>query len=194
MSRPIAYDSRMETVSSEDEEILLQRLTAGDREAAERLLEGTYERIYRSLCRMTGDRDQAADLTQDTYRKAWQALPSFDGRSLFSTWLYKVAYTTFLNSLRRPRLVEPLPDSLARTMPSSETPADTAAVETERERRTRAAVLELPDDLRFVITAHYWGDLSVSEVARATGITAMGVRKRLHRAQTALARSLGDLK
>ena len=33
------------------------------------------------------------------------AIASFDGRAAFSTWLYRIAYTTFLNHLRRPRRI-----------------------------------------------------------------------------------------
>lgn len=176
------------------EKELMRRMAAGDRDAAERMLESTYEQIWRALYRMTGDRDQAADLTQDAYRKAWQSIASFDGRSLFSTWLYRIAYTTFLNSLRRPRLVEPLSEETERTATSPDMAADQTVLEHERERRTRAAVMELPDELRFVITAHYWGGLPISEIARAAGITAMGVRKRLRRAQNTLATVLGDLR
>jgi hypothetical protein len=50
---------------------LLEELKRGSREAAERLVEATYARVYGSLVRLCGDPDQAADLTQETYRKAW---------------------------------------------------------------------------------------------------------------------------
>ena len=61
-----------------EERQLLAALRAGDRSAADEMVNRTYESVYASLYRMCGDRDTAADLTQETYKKAWTALASFD--------------------------------------------------------------------------------------------------------------------
>ena len=61
---------------------LLASLERGERWAAERLVEQTYQQVFASLVRLTGgDSDLAADLTQETYRKAWQSLRRFERRS-----------------------------------------------------------------------------------------------------------------
>jgi hypothetical protein len=78
-----------ESPEAVQERWLLEELKRGSREAAERLVEATYARVYGSLVRLTGDADQAADLTQETYRKAWQSLGGFREASQVSTWLYK---------------------------------------------------------------------------------------------------------
>ena len=95
MSTPVALWS--------DERKLLEAIRAGDTAAAEELVERTYSAVFASVYRLCGDSDLAADLTQETYQKAWAALPRFDGRSQLFTWLYRIAYTTFLNHVRRPR-------------------------------------------------------------------------------------------
>jgi RNA polymerase sigma-70 factor, ECF subfamily len=167
-------------------------LAGRDRRAAERLVEETYRQVYQGLCRLCGgDVELAADLTQETYRKAWQALPGFDGRARLSTWLYRIAYNTFLNHLRRPRPV-PLDGEQAAALPDTETgPAERAAAR-EIAGRLRRAVLELPDDLRFAVTAHYWNEQPVREIARLEKITTVAVRKRLKRAFTALRGALEE--
>src|SRR5512144_2087218 len=88
---------------ADDERRLLAAIRGGDRSAAEEMVDRTYAAVFASLCRLCGDGDLAADLTQETYQKAWAALPGFDGRSQLFTWLYRIAYTTFLNYVRRPR-------------------------------------------------------------------------------------------
>lgn len=180
----------------------LRRGGGGERAAAEALCSATYRRTYRALVRLTGgDGELAADLTQEAYRKAWAALPGFDGRSRFSTWLFRIAYTTFLNHARRPRVVVPLgggggeaeasePGIEAVADPAP--PADQAIAERGTRDRLRRAVLALPEDLRFTVTARFWGELPVREIARQEGVTGAAVRKRLKKAMLLLAAHLEE--
>ena len=165
-----------------EERRLLAATRNGDRAAAEQLVERTYSAVFASLYRMCGDRDMAADLTQETYRKAWEALDGFDGRSQFFTWLYRIAYTTFLNAIRRPRRVTPLDDAVGAEMQDEAPAADQVMSEREEGERLRAAVMELPEELRFTVTAHFWGGLAVKEIARIENITSVAIRKRLRKA------------
>lgn len=183
-----------ETVDrSEGEEgRLLAALAAGDREAAERLVEQTYRGVFALLRRLCGDQDLASDLTQETYRKAWDALSGFDGRARFSTWLCRIAYNTFLNHLRRPRRLVPLEDTIEATVADPAPAADETVGQTVAGDRLRKAVLALPDDLRFTVTALFWGDLPVKEVARQEGVTTVAIRKRLKKALRLLERTLGE--
>ena len=177
-----------------EERRLLAAIRGGDRSAAEELVERTYSAVYASLYRLCADRDLAADLTQETYRKAWEALAGFDGRSQFFTWLYRIAYTTFLNHIRRPRRVTSLDDENAPEMPDGSPSADQLLSDREESDRLRAAVLELPDDLRFTVTAHFWGGLPVKELARIENITTVAIRKRLHKAFGILETALDEEK
>lgn len=161
---------------------LLSAAKEGDRAAAEELVERTYPAVFASLCRLCGDSDLAADLTQETYQKAWTALGRFDGRSQFFTWLYRIAYTTFLNHLRKPRRMTALEDADAAAVRDTSPTADEIVEDKQEAARLRAAVLRLPEDLRFTVTAHFWGGLSVKEVANVENITTVAIRKRLHRA------------
>ena len=171
---------------------LLAALSAGDRTAAERLVEQTYRGVYALLRRLCGDPDLAADLTQESYRKAWDALPGFDGRSQFSTWLFRIAYTTFLNHLRRPRRLVPLEEKHESAVPDPAPAADELVDRGAAGDRLRRAVLSLPEELRFTVTALFWGDLPVKEIARQEGVTAVAIRKRLKRALGMLALALEE--
>src|SRR5215467_3093567 len=89
---------RRELVKASEGE-LLAAFAAGDRAAAERLVEQSYRVVYALLRRLCGESELAADLTQESYRKAWDALESFDDRARFATWLCRIAYNTYLNHL-----------------------------------------------------------------------------------------------
>jgi len=165
-----------------DEHRLLAAIRDGDRDAAEELVERTYPAVFASLFRLCGETDQAADLTQETYQKAWAALSGFDGRSQLFTWLYRIAYTTFLNSIRRPRRTSSLDQSDVDMVRDERPGPEQLLGDKEEATRLRAAVMQLPEDLRFTVTALFWGGLPVREIAQIEEITTVAIRKRLHRA------------
>lgn len=167
--------------------ILLQALASGDRSAADELVRRTYRKTWASLYRLTGgDGELAADLCQEAYRKAWASLASFDGRSRFSTWLYRIAYTTFLNHIRRPRRVVPLEEGVIERKPAPNPGPEAMAQQGQRDEALRKAVLGLPDPFRETVTARFWGEVSVKELAAAEGITEPAIRKRLKKALSIL--------
>ena len=156
------------------EESLWARAARGDREAAGRLAEETYRDIYGALVKLAGDADLAADLTQETYRKAWAAIGRFDGRSSFSTWLYRIAYNTFLNHVRRPQRLLPMDERQASEVPDPEVAHDDRLHVARESERLRRAVLALPEELRFAVTARFWAELPVREIAQQQEISTVG--------------------
>ena len=190
---PVSEGER-EAVSTpfDEERRLLASVRAGDREAAEELVERTYSAVYASVYRLCGDGDLAADLTQETYQKAWSALKNFDGRSQLFTWLYRIAYTTFLNHVRRPRRMSSLDEPDAIDVRDERPGAEQLLADAEEAERLRAAVMRLPEDLRFTVTAHFWGGLPVKEIAGIEEITTVAIRKRLHKAFTLIEEMLDE--
>ena len=177
--------------STDDESALWPKAAKGDLEAADALARCTYRAVYASLYRLCGGNDDlAADLTQETYRKAWRSIGKFKGGSKFSTWLYRIAYNTFLNHIRGPRRLEPLTEEqVDRLLDPGDSPEIQSSKGAEAER-LRRAILDLPEELRFAVTARFWAELPVVEIARHQGLTAVGVRKRLKRAYKQLATTL----
>ena len=164
---------------------LLEAYLNGDRSAAEELARATYRRVYAHLMKLSGGRsDLAADLTQETYRKAWASLGSFDRRSAFSTWLYRIAYNTFLNHQRSAGRLRALPENAEEQFEEPAPRPDQNAVATLEAERVRRFVLELPETLRYSVTAHYWGDIPIPQLAKSEGVTAVAIRKRLKKART----------
>jgi RNA polymerase sigma-70 factor (ECF subfamily) len=87
---------------------VLAAVRTGDASAFTALAE-RYRRQLRVHCyRMLGSVDDAEDLVQETFLRAWRGREGFEGRSLFHTWLYRIATNACLNALERtPRRVMP---------------------------------------------------------------------------------------
>jgi RNA polymerase sigma-70 factor (ECF subfamily) len=85
----------------DDVRLVLERARRGDRAAFGELVRSYHRRVYMTAYRMMGNHDDANDVAQDAFIRAFRGLPSFDARSEFFTWLYRIVINVALNHLRR---------------------------------------------------------------------------------------------
>src|SRR5260221_2321305 len=83
-----------------DEDRDLDRAREGDREAFGRLVRRHQRRVYAAALHILNNHSDADDATQEAFVRAYRGLASFDGRSDFFTWLYRITVNTALNALR----------------------------------------------------------------------------------------------
>ncbi len=81
---------------------LIPKAREGSKDALEQLLKLHEPFIYNVAWKFTNDEDEAKDLTQDVLIKIMTSLSSFEGKSSFRTWAYRIVYTEFLQTKRRP--------------------------------------------------------------------------------------------
>ncbi len=84
-----------------DEVMLVQSAAAGDLPAFETLYRQYHKQIYLLCLRMTGRQALAEEHCQEAFIKAWQALAKFQGKSKFSSWLYRIAVNVVLGHQRK---------------------------------------------------------------------------------------------
>lgn len=82
---------------------LIAAAQAGDERAFARLLGEVRDQIFRWSLVITADYDEADDITQQVSITLYRKLRHFEGRSTFSTWLYRIVRNTALESRRRAR-------------------------------------------------------------------------------------------
>ena len=158
--------------------------------------EAVFPLVYRQMAALHGRRGpDLDDLVQAAVEQVLLALPSFAGRSRFSTWTYGICYRTLLKHqrwyrrwLRRFALTQEgeLPDAPLPRLVDDDHEAK------ERARRLRAAVEALSPKRRAVVVLHDLEELSVEEIAAVVEANPLTVRSRLRDGRRDLARLLAD--
>jgi RNA polymerase sigma-70 factor (ECF subfamily) len=176
---------------------LVAGLRAGNDAAFEHLVRAYGGRLLAVTRRLLGHEEDARDAVQETFLRAFRSLGSFEGGSLLSTWLHRIAVNTALMKLRsrRRKPEEPIDALLPgfredghfeeRFQAWTEPPDDEAA-RREQAALVREAIDRLPEHYRTVLLLRDIEELGTSEVAEQLGVTPNAVKLRLHRARQAL--------
>src|ERR1019366_1161222 len=170
----------------------MERLAAGNDAALNDLMERHATPVFHFLCRMVGNEDDANDLAQETFVRVFKSCKSFRAEQKFSTWLFTIAANLARNHFRwrsrHPNLSldaenAETEQSLGDTLPANSPTPKEAALAAERAAAVRAAVKNLPEDLREAIVLCEWEERSVAEAATILEATPKTVESRLYRAR-----------
>lgn len=172
-----------------DDTELVRAAQAGDRRALDRLLRDQQPRIHAVCRRITGNDADALDATQDAMIAIVKGLPRFDGRSRFSTWVYRVATNSCLDELRRrrrrPLVGLPEHDGVPIEVADDRSPAVGDAVADRL--LIDAALADLPEDFRAAVVLRDLCQLDYTEIAAVLEIPPGTVRSRIARGRAHLA-------
>lgn len=154
------------------------------------------QKIRACARRMSLGGSDAEDLAQETYVRVLQALPTFEGRSSFSTWLARIATNSCVDQFRRGKLrqfrrYDPRDDEWFwdRQVDPSPLPAEVLIADALA-CHLNEAIAELPDDQRRVVELALVDGLPQAEIAERLGLTVEAVKGRLKRARVRLRRRL----
>lgn len=180
--------------------ISLTALQSGDRTEFARLVEAYSAQIYRLALKILGDTQDAEDVLQNTFLKALQNLPTFEGRSSLSTWLYRIAVNEALMLIRkrRPEVQVSAGDSdsdeeenyLPVQFVDWTTIPEEAMLSSEAVTYLDQAIQRLPPKLRLVFLLRDVEGLSIRETSETLGLTETAVKTRLLRARLFLREQL----
>src|SRR3954451_613522 len=119
------------TAGYSSDEMLVERIAAGDRLAMQVLFARHRTSVYRWLFRFVGNETVAEDLLSDVFFDVWQQAGRFEGRSTVTTWLLSIARFKALSARRRRNHAE-LNETIEATVPDS---ADNAEVVLEKKHQ-----------------------------------------------------------
>jgi RNA polymerase sigma-70 factor (ECF subfamily) len=179
---------------------LVERAKRGDREAFGELVKKYQRRVYSAAFHMTGQHGDADDVAQEAFVRAWRALPSFDGRSEFTTWLHRITINAALNHLRSRRRAPTLPPPVVEDPTDPELPVfgggpgDSGENDSAQAKEIVTAVVkalsELSPTLRITLILATIEDMPYKQIAQALEIPEGTVAWRVNQARRLMRQKL----
>lgn len=178
-----------------DNEIqLIKKAKAGDVHAFEALIQEHQSIVYNVAYKMFPNHEDASDIAQEALIKAYRYIGKFEGKSKFSTWIYKITYNVCIDELRKRKKLET--QSLDETFTDSDdakyTPVDTSPTpEQSLESKEKAEVIykaidSLAPDYRAAIILRDINGLSYEEIATVQSCSIGTVKSRINRGRKQL--------
>ncbi|MBK1855652.1 sigma-70 family RNA polymerase sigma factor [Verrucomicrobiaceae bacterium 5K15] len=182
--------------AAEDAE-LVRKAQSGDTRAFDQLVSKHRGKIYAMILNMVKNDADAWDLAQEAFIKAWRALPKFEGKARFSTWLFRISHNVVYDWLRKRKIQGDgeLNDEIfdagkidpgAATTPHHDARPDEAMQRGELRSQLEAAIAKLSDQHREVIVLREVQGLDYKEIADITNNSLGTVMSRLHYARKKL--------
>jgi RNA polymerase sigma-70 factor (ECF subfamily) len=168
------------------DEILVERIAAGDKLAMQVLFARHRTNVYRWLYRFLGNETLAEDLLSDVFFDVWQQAGRFEGRSAVTTWLLSIARFKALSARRR-RADAPLDETIETTVADSADDPEMVLQKKSRSELVRQALTTLSPDHREIIDLVYYHERSIEDCALILGIPAGTVKTRMFYARKKLA-------
>jgi RNA polymerase sigma-70 factor (ECF subfamily) len=173
-----------------DESELARLAARGDQEAFGELVRRHQSGVFNVAYRLLGERREAEDAAQEAFLRAFRSIRSLDPSRSAGPWLKKITVNVCLNRLERR---EPLPLEEEDDLPEPEPGPEPRALERERGRDIRRAILGLPPRYRAAIELRHFQELSYAEMAEALGCRLSDIKSDLFRARKLLAKYLLEM-
>jgi RNA polymerase sigma-70 factor (ECF subfamily) len=178
-----------------DEQLMWRTAIQDDETAFTGLVYRWQPPILRLCRRMIGDLHRAEDLTQETFSRVFSNRKSYQQKSRFSTWLWRIALNLCYDELRAPQRREepwsgPEDETDESTFVSSAPTPDSRAASAEENELLRQALQSLPETYRTVLILRHYQDLKFREIADVLDIPEGTVKSRMAEALTQLNRRL----
>jgi RNA polymerase sigma-70 factor (ECF subfamily) len=167
----------------------INQVLKGDPYAFAALVDRYKNMVYTLTLRMIKSREEAEELSQDTFMKAYRSLDKFREESKFSTWLYKIAYNTCLDRIKknkRQQYTIAIDEYTEQEFAALSNIFD-AIEDKERKQMLQDCLDLLPGGDSFLLTLFYFEEQSVKEIAKITGDTSSHIKVKLFRSRKKLA-------
>ncbi|TJY36342.1 RNA polymerase sigma factor [Pontimicrobium aquaticum] len=172
-----------------NDQVYIEAILNGDANAFTVLVDRYKDLVYTLSLRMMKHTEEAEEAAQDTFIKAYKSLNKFKGDSKFSTWIYRVAYNTCLDRLKknkRQQYTVEINEYTEHQVKTLDNALDQIEAK-EKEQTIQNCLALLPSDDSFLLTLYYFEELSLEEIAKVVGLKPNNVKVKLFRSRKKLA-------
>ncbi len=171
----------------------ISRAKLGDIDAFTAIVEAYHARCIRFARAMLRNPDEAEDMVQETFVRLYRALPRYEERQRFESWLFQIlgnCCRTANTAFQRQASRTTRDDEAVERVPSLDDP--TSQFDHEWSEAVRRALAEIPDYNREIFLLHYIEGFSYEEVERMTGVKQSALKMRVKRACDVLRARLSE--
>ncbi len=177
---------------------LVAGLRKGDQACLQEILNKYTEKVHNLAMRIARNQEDAEEILQDVFLTVFRKVEKFEGKSAFSSWLYRITVNTAFMKLRKRKQTAAI--SLEDITPGvkdswvserrEDSDANFMASRHELREQLEAAIAKLPEEYRVIFILRDVDGLSNQEVGEVLGITVPAVKSRLHRSRLLLRKKL----
>ena len=176
-------------MNSFNEQYYITKILEGDSNAFAVLVDQYKDLVFSLSLKMLKNREEAEEAAQDTFVKVFKSLNNFKGDSKFSTWIYKVAYNTCLDQLKKNKRVQDtilIDDFSENQIQNLENVLD-AIDERDRNKMIQDCIHLLPSEEAFLLILFYFEEQSLEEISKIIDCTANNAKVKLYRSRKKIA-------
>jgi RNA polymerase sigma-70 factor (ECF subfamily) len=171
----------------DEDKTIIAQIISGQKELFKLLIKRHERAVYGMGMSFFRNVDDALDFVQEVFLKAFRNLSRFEGKSRFSTWLYKIAYNTAINSVSREKAYYSLVED--EVIFENETPERKVLRNIARDS-VLEAIKELPERFRICLDLFFFYDRSYQEIKAITGYPVNTIKSHVFRAKKILREKL----
>jgi RNA polymerase sigma-70 factor (ECF subfamily) len=186
-------------MTSQEENAYIALVLEGNAQAYAYLINKHKSLVYSLCLKITKNKEDAEEVAQDVFLKAYQQLATFKRDSKFATWLYRIAYNTSLNKIKRKKVWKESIHQENEDHPTLQIEDTTfenqfeLLNQAEKRKYIQMAMQSLSEQDSVIITLFYFAEHSIEEISEVTGIDKNNVKTKLHRARKKLYQELSCL-
>jgi len=171
---------------SRDEQELVERIAAGDRQAFQLFYEQSYGKVARYVNKLVSNETLAEDVLTQTYMVAWQKMGSFKGSSRLATWLIGIARNIAFKEFRKNRIHEPFNE----TYVAADNTSHLKPEQQDRKAKMKQALIALSANHREALELVFYQGLTYPEVSKIIDVPVNTIKTRIFHAKKALKEEL----
>ena len=175
---------RQRAVKQDEDSYLIDKVLHGEKHFYNQIIEKHKAYAFTIALNVLGNREDAEEVAHDSFIKAYKALGKFNKEAKFSTWLYRIVFNTAVSIKRKNKIYTEELDYASGVYSDDQS---SNMENMDKKKFINAALLNLPELDRTILTLFYLRDHSLEEIADIIQMNFNNVKVRLHRARKKMA-------